>query len=221
MSRNKVNQTDGSLTMVAGRGKAEYGASTVRKGNTGFAAGAVSVGVGQVNVTFDTPMPDANYEVVLTITSLNAPDGKFEYGITGKTTTGFTIWAIGSDTTSTNSNPISMEYTAFKLYTDTEYNEVLERTDANDLGTSVNILSYDSTSNKYTFPSDGYLSLNPTAHSGNKIGAVIYGATENTPYLVAYCDSASANATFVKKGMRAIINIKEGTDLIANFIPLS
>ena len=90
-------------------------------------------------------MPDANYEVVLTITSLNAPDGKFEYGITGKSTTGFTIWAIGSDTTSTNSNPISMEYTAFKLYTDTEYNDLLEK--VSKIGYVRDSITVDSTKN--------------------------------------------------------------------------
>ena len=209
MGRYKVNQTDGSLSLISGRGKAEYGASTVRKGHTTVSVTADTPSTH--TITFAEPMPDANYIVEITTLSHYC-----YWTIGGKTANGFNIYIKSSVT----SNEFNVSYTAFKLYTDTEYNELLERTDANELGAPVNILSYDSTSNKYTFPSDGYLSLNPTAHSGNRIGAVIYGAIENAPYLVAYGDSASANATFVKKGMRAIIIIKEGTDLVANFIPL-
>ena len=54
--------TNGVLTPVAGRGKAEYGASTVRKGTatyTGATIGSYPI----INVTFDTPMPDADYEI--------------------------------------------------------------------------------------------------------------------------------------------------------------
>ena len=121
MSRNKVNQTDGSLTMVAGRGKAEYGASTVRKNTFNQVVGTGTFEV--ISIAFSTPMPDADYVVDFTFDS-DSTTTAFSYAVSNKTASGF-------DITFGNQFSQAQRYkgtvTAFKLYTDTEYNEVLER----------------------------------------------------------------------------------------------
>ena len=52
------------LVPIAGRGKAEYGASTVRTGSVALEDIASHTGKA-VDVVFDTPMPDNDYIVVL------------------------------------------------------------------------------------------------------------------------------------------------------------
>ena len=118
MGRYKV-ESDGSLTMVAGRGKAEYGASTVRTGTVTTSLLAVGAYATE-SITFADPMPDDNYLV-----NLSSSTGRLTVTATNKTKNGFTIIYLNSSEASSDAGE-TIKYTAFKLYTDTEYNEVLK-----------------------------------------------------------------------------------------------
>ena len=117
MGRYKVDQTTGNLSLLAGRGKAEYGASTCRKGT--FTITGSSSGVASATITFSTAMPDTDYEIILTDTTTPQTEQITSFTVSNKTTTGFTVNVYSA-------NNVTGSYTAFKLYTDTEYNEVLE-----------------------------------------------------------------------------------------------
>ncbi len=111
--------TNGVLSPIAGRGKAEYGASTIRTGTISFTA--ESAQWNRVNVTFDEPMPDADYLVDLIITSDEPSMGNCTpYMIPSKSATGFTFKMYCSA-----ARGITIAYTAYKLYTDNEYNGLL------------------------------------------------------------------------------------------------
>lgn len=120
--------TNGVLTPIAGRGKAEYGASTVRTGNV--AVNIAGGGTNPMEVTFDTPMPDANYMVDCTITDQQL--SKQIITVEKKTANGFILYVTN---VYTNALSYNIKYTAFKLYTDNEYNELLDQ--ANDKGTQL------------------------------------------------------------------------------------
>ena len=141
MSRNRVNQTDGSLTMVAGRGKAEYGASTVRTGTVTLTAPEPQATT-TANITFSTPMPDADYlisfEVDTSIFSVIGTDAKTAQGFM------VAIRNVSNMSSGSAGNP-TLKYTAFKLYTDTEYNEVLEK--VSKIGYVRDSITVDSTKN--------------------------------------------------------------------------
>lgn len=123
MGRYKVNN-DGTLgAMISGRGKAEYGASTVRTGSlsvTGIPKVGTSPAYKEITVTFDSPMPDANYELE---TSVGYQAFVFT-AISNKTANGFR--AVFTSIYTNSDIDITFTYTAYKLYTDTEYNAVLE-----------------------------------------------------------------------------------------------
>lgn len=112
--------TNGVLSPIAGRGKAEYGASTVRTGTVSIpqsSAGASNV----VSVTFDKPMPDNDYLVTFECSTSVIDLRLVSYN---KTASGFSIGYYASAATSSAS---TVKYTAFKLYTDTEYNDILTK----------------------------------------------------------------------------------------------
>lgn len=111
---------NGVLEPIAGRGKAEYGASTVRSGvidNIQIDAGAS----GYLTISFDTEMPDNNYVVVLypsetgqrkiSCYANNRLPGRFNI-----------IYSNLGDTALSN---FTIQWYAFKLYTDNEYNNLL------------------------------------------------------------------------------------------------
>ncbi len=108
----------GVLTPIAGRGKAEYGASTVRKGTVSFSVAGNDNATQQV--IFNTPMPDADYLVDYSLPSDFL--SKQIINVEQKTANGFILY----DTNVANV-PVSftVEYTAYKLYTDNEYNKIL------------------------------------------------------------------------------------------------
>lgn len=113
------SNNNGALTPIAGRGRAEYGASTTRSGQVVFSS--VTAGTYQTQtVTFDTPMPDADYLV-----ADNCPDSLANayVNISDKTVNGFKITITNN--TGAVITSLAWKYTAFKLYTDTEYNELL------------------------------------------------------------------------------------------------
>ena len=120
MSVNYVDKSTGDLIRVAGQGKAEYGASTERKGD--IVIPATTAGNFQtVNVVFAQAMPDNDYAVVIdegTDTWAHCTTN-----VTNKTAAGFTVFFL--NVTATDAPQMAFKYRAFKLYTDTEYNNLL------------------------------------------------------------------------------------------------
>ena len=120
MSVNYIDKSTGDLIRVAGQGKAEYGASTERKGD--IVIPATTPGNFQsVSVVFAQAMPDNDYAVV--IDEGGNTWAHCSVNVTSKTATGFTLFfynAAGQDTPQ-----MTFKYRAFKLYTDTEYNNLL------------------------------------------------------------------------------------------------
>ena len=117
----------GTLSPIAGRGKAEYGASAIRKGVVdGISCAKDSTTT--VAVTFDTPMPDADY--IINIDTMT----QFSEVVAGtKTANGFTFYIYNNSLN--NYTNQSIEYTAFKLYTDNEYNSLMDAM-PDDMGSS-------------------------------------------------------------------------------------
>ena len=151
--------TSGVLTPIAGRGRAEYGASTVRTGTIIGSSVVSSEQYTVTNIVFSTPMPDDDYLVVINSVYTSAKD--LNYGVISKTKNGFTVKI---------SNPFGASvgwrftYTAFKLYTDTEYNSLLDlpdRVEALETTTSGNISG--ATTNSGTITNATY------ARSGNVV----------------------------------------------------
>ena len=111
--------TNGVLTPIAGRSKVEYGASIVKTGHVTF-ADIPANSYKTATVTFDTPMPDADY----LITIKNVSNGWLYFDIYNVTANGFTLYLLdGHGSGATN---VSADYVACKPYIDTEYNDVLQ-----------------------------------------------------------------------------------------------
>ena len=182
MSVNYIDKSTGDLIRVAGQGKAEYGASTVRRGTIGVPAIAANVDYADQTITFSTPMPDTDYLVDLSLQGSNTHRVAFHVVANTKTVNGFTVrftpigvkqitevgvsgvadhssnytLTVQRDDTRFNftkntaivdpasslptewnpmqtgylrnpmpANEATLVYTAFKLYTDTEYNNLL------------------------------------------------------------------------------------------------
>lgn len=120
MSYNLVNPTTGALTRVAGRGKAEYGASTIRQGTLTL-SGTVDPGDGIAGtVTFDTPMPDADYIVYLAMAS----DINLQLVVSDQTKNGFKIQSLRPPTASSIINP-DIRWKAVQIYSDIEINDLV------------------------------------------------------------------------------------------------
>ena len=175
------DKTTGEWEQVAGNGRAEYGASTVRRGTIGVPAIAANVDYADQTITFSTPMPDADYLIDLSLQGSNTHRVAFHVVANTKTVNGFTVrftpigvkqitgvgvqgvadslsytLTVERDSTYPNltkntaivdptaslpndwnamqtgylknpmpANEATLVYTAFKLYTDTEYNQVL------------------------------------------------------------------------------------------------
>ena len=115
MSYNLVDPTTGDLTRVAGRGRAEYGASATRNGTVSLEVAAQSSGT--ATITFDIPMPDADYQVIF-LKSASASLGR----IGAKTVNGFNITVANLSDESITAN---IDYYAFKLYSDVEYSNIV------------------------------------------------------------------------------------------------
>lgn len=125
MSYNLVDPTTGDLTRVAGRGRAEYGASAVRSG-TYIPAGSIQIQEDlDFSVTFDTPMPDSDYQVIFGSSSNSASSGTIQCAVRSRTPTGFTgiVRNVGNDPVSVASGTFT--WFAFKLYSDVEYSNIV------------------------------------------------------------------------------------------------
>lgn len=151
MSREvKIN---GVWQRIAGRGKAEYGASHYQAGTATLPSGMQAT-----QVTFDEAMPDTDYIVVLSGlgTSVVA-------NIAGKTKTGFQIHANNTATSAATAT-----WQAFKLYSDKEYNALLDKNDNNFSTTATEILT---SASSYTVTADvvlvrAVLNTTDTQYSG-------------------------------------------------------
>lgn len=124
MSYNLVDPVTGDLTQVAGRGRAEYGASTVRQGTIEI-PGQTAQSFQTLSVTFTTPMPDANYQV----TFKNRYGSSDVLNIEWQTKNGFSFFVYNASTSATGTH--GLDYTAFKLYSDVEYSNIVNSMPAN------------------------------------------------------------------------------------------
>lgn len=125
MSYNLVDSTTGALTRVAGRGKAEYGASAIRSG-TYVPSSSVQIQEDLAfSVTFDTPMPDTDYQVIFGSASNGASSGTIQCVVRSRETTGFTgiLRNVGTSPISVASGTFT--WFAFKLYSDVEYSNIV------------------------------------------------------------------------------------------------
>lgn len=125
MSYNLVDSTTGALTRVAGRGKAEYGASSVRSGTYIPSSPVQAQKDLSFSVTFSEPMPDNDYQVIFGSSSNNAASGTIQCVVRSRSTTGFTgiIRNVGQDEVSVASGTFT--WFAFKLYSDVEYSNIV------------------------------------------------------------------------------------------------
>ena len=124
MSYNLVDPTTGDLTQVAGRGRAEYGASTVRTGSVSV-TDIPADGSKATHITFDTPMPDSDYEVFITVNNWIA---QVTVSSVNKTASGFTVYIYNEYATPQNAD---ITYKAFKLYSDVEYSNLVNSMPSN------------------------------------------------------------------------------------------
>ena len=115
---------DGALSLLAGRGRAEYGASTMRSGS--LTTNAIANGqLESYDVVFDTPMPDTDYLVeieTMRAYALINVDYRTESSPSYKTVNGFRIHVVAAGA---NLDSFTIKWKAYKLYTDTEYNGLL------------------------------------------------------------------------------------------------
>lgn len=177
---------NGVLIPIAGRGKAEYGASTTRN-NTWTNTETIAPG-GSVpfSVAFDVPMPDANYEVNWTCSA-----SALHPVIDEKTASGFTGHAYRLVSPAVDSGNGVINFTAFRLYTDLEYNELLDDTEGliknttesgvvNQFETTIHTQRYNKV--VYTVNDDGTISLEiiqrPETNTGLSIGLIDVKAGE-------------------------------------------
>ena len=111
----------GEWVHAAGQGKAEYGASTERKGDITIPA-TTAGNFQSVNVVFAQAMPDNDYTVAID-EGLNTW-AHCTVNVTNKTATGFTLFFL--NVAGADAPQMAFKYRAFKLYTDTEYNNLLD-----------------------------------------------------------------------------------------------
>lgn len=177
---------NGVLIPIAGRGKAEYGASTTRR-NTWTNSEAINPDSSiAFSVSFDVPMPDDNYEVDWTCSA-----SALHPVIEGKTASGFTGHAYRLISPAVEIGNGVINFTAFRLYTDLEYNELLDDTSGLIKNTAemgaVNLFEttlHTQRYNKviYTVNSDGTIDIEilerPFGSTGNVIGWIDVKAGE-------------------------------------------
>ena len=82
----------------------------------------------------------------------------------------------------------------------------------NNLGTFVNLLAYDSSSNLYTFPEDGYVRV-----GGGTVEFHLYGADGANSYVFTKTEPSTYSSLFVKKGMKCYV---DGTNVNALYVPI-
>lgn len=177
---------NGVLIPIAGRGKAEYGASTTRE-NTWTNSEAISEGSSSAfSVAFDIPMPDDKYEVDWTCSA-----SALHPVIEEKTASGFSGHAYRLISPTVDVGDGIINFTAFKLYTDLEYDELLDDTfgltkntsemgAVNQFETTIHSQRYNKV--VYTVNDDGTIALEilqrPETNTGLSIGFIDVKAGE-------------------------------------------
>ena len=157
------DKTTGEWEQVAGNGKAEYGASTVRTGSVTNSVEILPNGYILIDVVFSSPMPDTDYLISLEVSGGFWHTSTIYTAAGSKTVTGFRIH-IGNPGT-VDTVPVSaldIKYTAFKLYTDTEYNPLLDLPDRVETLETVSTMTVTKQGNY----------INGTNFHGKKIGKV-------------------------------------------------
>lgn len=112
---------NGTLKKIAGKGVAEYGASTIRT-FTGSMTVQANNKASALQVVFDTPMPDTDY--LISYPELDRAYSHLIFDIYNKTVNGFTLYATNEYNTDLTFN---VTVRAYKLYTDIEYNSILNK----------------------------------------------------------------------------------------------
>lgn len=93
------------------------------------------------------------------------------------------------------------------------------RVNAHTFGDTVNITSYNSSTNKYTFPSDGYIRI----RSGNTVNDACEVYVNDFLEMMAKCQVTNyteSNSMFVKKGMTCYTIQNTGSRGQVTFKPL-
>lgn len=82
--------------------------------------------------------------------------------------------------------------------------DISDRVSANNFGIEVNITSYNSSTNMYTFPSDGYLELRASTQNNTYIRGILNSADGNRICYISasYILGNSGTPLFVRKGMK-------------------
>lgn len=91
----------------------------------------------------------------------------------------------------------------------------------NNYGNKVDLSSYTSQSNMYTFPSDGYVTMNSTTTSTGIMTCALFSADNRyvASFKVNISGTYYADSRYVRKGMKCYVALS-GT-MIAEFYPLS
>lgn len=112
----------GVLTPIAGRGRAEYGASTYREKTISFTVNALSYA--KLTVTFDEPMPDANY--IIAYPEISTFYSSLSFQILNTASEPITANGFTALVTNTYNGQLSttVKFKVFKLYTDVEYDNL-------------------------------------------------------------------------------------------------
>jgi len=135
---------------------------------------------------------------------------------------------------STNGTTIALDYHNGELASLSDVaqlgetvNELGDKVSANDAGTQVNLMIYNTSSNKYVCPSDGYISLaNSGVYVDDYIIMNVYGANDNL-ICGLRCDTSVASIVtvqnlFVKRGMKCYVRATSSTgSFTALFTPLA
>ena len=199
---------NGVLSPIAGRGKAEYGASTVRTGTITLSSGVAVGSYTTIDVTFSEPMPDADYEVVLAIPVNGSGHGEHTnagaYHAWGKTATGFRFTVAAP--TAAISAGYAINYTAFKLYTDKEYNDILAAMPSN--ASASNKLVTESSALKVKVKEESIIA-NPSGYLFLPKGTFAASVGYNSCLLLAWGDNVIS---------KAYVNQAMGTPAIGTFV---
>lgn len=185
MSYNLVDPTTGDLTRVAGRGCAEYGASAVRSGTYIPSSPVQTQNDLSFSVTFDTPMPDSDYQVIFGSSSNTASSGAIQCAVRSRTPTGFTgvVRNVGNDPISVVSGTFT--WFAFKLYSDVEYSNIVNSVPA-DASASNKLVTENKVESKYIeeniLTSTDWNTLNTKARYYFSGGTPMTNSPEETPF---------------------------------------
>lgn len=120
-----------------------------------------------------------------------------------------------------NANKVDITKQESSSELDGRVDAIEERLDAITLGTRVDLSSYNSESNAYTVPSDGFIHVKVGDSTSNDAGIGTCGGINN---MLLYREKGTNGSdtyfsTLVKKGMKLYVTHNSGTGNAFNFIP--